>query len=794
MTGEWYGYVARWILDWGERRRMDLNGSPNAPTVHLIGVSVPRSGHNLVVRLLQALLAEDLFYCERYLVADCCQAMPCARRGTRRITFQKSHDLELDLPRDVGDACYVIQHRAPVPAILSAREKYAEEFGEAIAADRGAYAVWLGQNAHYLVTFYERWIANPPAWSVVVDYDDLVADPAEALRRIAGAAGIDVPEERLQAAVARTMPRGGQFGERPFVPRSIDASRYFDRDLLADFESIVIDAVPEYAARRVFDPVEYRETLIWRVYAALRAQWAGDVEEGIRLLGEATERWPDNGMLLYEQAWPFLRQERYAEAQRLLERSAERLPTHGPVLSLLVTAALAAGDVASALEPMRALATEVEPTLASRLRLAKVLAHHGDRPGTAAILDEVLSAAPQDPEVWREVSTVRQIRGELSEARLALESAIQLAPLQADLYFRHGQVLLTLGKPRRAGGSLRHSLALNPRQPAAWRLLAEALQDDGDHAGIVEAVDEARACCPDDVELLAAMAEARSRALIALPLAHQRRPTTAGGVARRLRRIAARLPGSRRVERVGDRIVRRLASRVGPVSRQEIQFAQLRAALGASEGRLVDTEQWMHGELEAAWAQAQRLEGALRALEATVAEEARQREEAWEHAEAAWEQAEALARALEAQTEATRGATEAAESVHAHAERLDAVLAEQTQVARDAWARAEHLGAVLAEQTEIATAAWAQANKLDAALAVQARGLQAMEAEIERLNLAVSERDRGLHGAWEEAHRLDAALQDKERELALLRAIVRRQEQALDEANAERRRVVAGSR
>ena len=42
---------------------MELNGTQAA---HLIGVSVPRSGHNLVVRLLQALCAA-LFYTWRPL-------------------------------------------------------------------------------------------------------------------------------------------------------------------------------------------------------------------------------------------------------------------------------------------------------------------------------------------------------------------------------------------------------------------------------------------------------------------------------------------------------------------------------------------------------------------------------------------------------------------------------------------------------------------------------------------------------------------------------------------------------
>lgn len=750
MTGWWYRYPARWNLNRDDHRRMQLNGTFGTQAAHLIGVSVPRSGHNLVVRLLQALLADDLFYCERYLVAGCCQTMPCARRGTRQITFQKSHDLELDDPRDVADACYVIQHRAPVPAILSAREKYAEEFGEAMAADRGAYAVWLGQQAHYLVSFYERWIAEPPANGVVVDYDDLVASPADALRRIARAAGIEAAEEQLQAAVEATMPRGGQFGECPFVPRSIDESRYLDRELLPVFESIVIDALPAYAPKRVFEPVELRGTLVWYVFAALRAERAGDADEGIRLLDDALGRWPDNGMLLYEQSWRFLKQARYAEAQVLLERAAVLLPSHPPILNLLVTAALAAGDAPAALGPMRALATQVEPTIPNRLRLAKVLAHNHDRAGAAEILYEVANAAPQDAQVWRDISKVRLVRGELSEARLALETAIQLAPLRADLYNRHADVLMTLQKPSRAVDSLRRSLALDPGQKAAWVMLVEALRAADDRAAILQAVEEARARFPGDVEFQATMAETRSRALLAPPpVSPPPGSSKADRLVRHVTALVGRLPGGERIDRVRGRIVRRLRTQLGPREQDEMELAPLRAALGAAEQRLAETEQRMHQELEAAWSQAHSLEDALKTLDAALAEAIVERDAAW-----------------------------------TQAERLDLALAEQTRDAEAAWTQARRLDAALAEQSRNAEAGWAQAQKLDAALAASDRALQAAYDEAQRLTQAVIDRDRRLQVAWEHAHRLDAALGEKDRELAMLRARLHRLERELDEATS----------
>jgi len=731
---------------------MALNVAGGTSAVHLIGVSVPRSGHNLVVRLLQALAPGDLFYCERYLASGCCQALPCVRRATRRISFQKSHDLEHDLPQNVADACYLVQHRAPVPAVLSARELHAEEYGEAIAADRDEYAVWLGRWAEYLVTFHARWIADPPENCVVVEYDDLISNPAAALRRIVSAAGIEAADADLQTAVERILPHGGICGERPFVPRSIEGSRYLDRELLATFESIVVDVLPGYAPSRVFEPVEYRGTLIWHVYSALRAQRTGDFEAGCELLDAAIQRWPDNGMLLYEQSWLLLRRKRYGEAQHLLERAAATYPAHPRILDLLVTAALAAGDAPAALAPMRRLAAEVEPTLANRLRLAKVLAHNGDQPGAAEIVDEVTGAAPQDAQVWRDVSEVHLIRGEPSEARLALETAIRLAPLQADLYVRHGDVLLTLGKAHRAVDALRQSLALDPRRAASWTLLLEALRAADDREGIVQAVHEARAAFPNDAELQAAMAEARRWALTA-PVRRASsdayRSSTSVGMVGRVAALVGRLPGARLLNRVRRAGLRHGESRPGPTSQDAIQLAQLRSALGVAEQRLAETEQRMHQELEAAWSQANSLDGALQRLDRALSEATAERE-------AAWSQAHALAAALES----------------------------QSQDAGAAWNQAERLDAALAEQRQDAESAWAQARALDAALAENDRALQAALEEVRRLNGTVGEQDRGLREARRQVDRLTSALDVKEGELQELRLRAWRLEEALRAASA----------
>ena len=258
--------------------------------------------------------------------------MPCARRGALPITFQKTHDFELNVPTDVPDAIYVILHRVPVPAVLSARELYADDYGEEVAADRGEYAVWLGRNAEYYVSFSERWLQSPPPRSVLIDYDDLARDPVAALRQVLETAGLEANDRAIHEAVAKTVPYGGLFGERAYVPRSIEKSRFLDRELLAVYESIIFDQVPGLAGERIFEAVAYRDTVTGGVFEALRTWRAGDTDAAIALLDGQIEAAPEMALLYYERAMLLQVQGRFVEAQASLQRASDLFPIHRPIL------------------------------------------------------------------------------------------------------------------------------------------------------------------------------------------------------------------------------------------------------------------------------------------------------------------------------------------------------------------------------------------------------------------------------------------------------------------------------
>jgi len=320
---------------------------------NVIGVSMPRSGHHLIARLLQAALQDDLFYCEYYSEPRCCQAVPCARRGGRLVTFQKSHDFDLNLATDVADSIYLIQHRAPVALLLSAREHYAtlqyhESYGDAIGSNRGEYAVWLGRQAHYYAAFSRRWLVSPPPNSVVVDYDELSSEPAGVLERLFTLAGIEVAAERIDGAVEATIQRAGRYGEHAYVPRAIDNSRYLDRELLAICESMLADELPHLAAQRVFDEVAYRNSVIWRVFSARQLWRDGDVASALAAVDEGILVDPDNGLLFHERAVILQSAGRYPEARDAIATAAMLLPQHPAILGTQADVNLTLGDVETA--------------------------------------------------------------------------------------------------------------------------------------------------------------------------------------------------------------------------------------------------------------------------------------------------------------------------------------------------------------------------------------------------------------------------------------------------------------
>ncbi len=178
-------------------------------------VSIPRSGHHLLVRLLRSYYrssdkhSRTFFYCGHY---KSCKTHPCSclTRGIVRfrknrpeplVILQKSHDRHMPFPgsnepkfwgvssyeepdlRVSLDHDYIIQIRDPIMSIIS---DYPLSCGEFTTVDK--WLQFAESGMLYRKAFLEKWILQNEYIETeryhVVRYEDMVDDPEVQLRKV----------------------------------------------------------------------------------------------------------------------------------------------------------------------------------------------------------------------------------------------------------------------------------------------------------------------------------------------------------------------------------------------------------------------------------------------------------------------------------------------------------------------------------------------------------------------------------------------------------------------------------
>ncbi|MBW7920525.1 MAG: hypothetical protein H3C51_00295 [Rubellimicrobium sp.] len=191
------------------------------------GASWPRSGHHLLVRLLQGYFGDRFGYCQHYHTsAACCGCLPCTRPD---IHLSKSHDFTADLPRDPARR-YLVQWRDFLPSVISDFELAVRAGGE---DSRTAFLSHASHRFGAWQAFRARWVDWGLAQGqIVLRYEDLLADPQAALARVIAAfAPGDTPDP---ARIARIVARvDGERIERGRVTRLAGAGVHAPRDMRA---------------------------------------------------------------------------------------------------------------------------------------------------------------------------------------------------------------------------------------------------------------------------------------------------------------------------------------------------------------------------------------------------------------------------------------------------------------------------------------------------------------------------------------------------------------------------------
>lgn len=198
----------------------------------VMGISWPRSGHHLLVRLLTGYFGSGFGYCEFHKappslkdIEQCCKQVPCAHLG--RIHFTKNHDFDLTVPQIAGQP-YLIQYRDFLPSVVSNFELFIRTGGEDSAESFRRFA--SNQFTRFL-DFSEKWVTSDFARDqMLVNYADLTADPQAALARIVTLFQPDVaPDMARIAEVVATVD--GQKVERAKTTKIAGAGVHASRDV-----------------------------------------------------------------------------------------------------------------------------------------------------------------------------------------------------------------------------------------------------------------------------------------------------------------------------------------------------------------------------------------------------------------------------------------------------------------------------------------------------------------------------------------------------------------------------------
>ncbi|WP_127112544.1 hypothetical protein [Shimia sediminis] len=170
----------------------------------VIGVSWPRSGHHLLVRLLTHYFGPDFKYCQFYGapppqldgIDACCQTVPCKYAG--RIHFTKSHDFDLDVPL-ISNQKYLVQYRKFSASVVSNYELNVRNGNEDSAL---AFRRFASYEFDRYQDFLRKWIEPPSNKNLLkLDYDQLLDDPEGSL---ADAVRFFLPGETVSTNRIRT--------------------------------------------------------------------------------------------------------------------------------------------------------------------------------------------------------------------------------------------------------------------------------------------------------------------------------------------------------------------------------------------------------------------------------------------------------------------------------------------------------------------------------------------------------------------------------------------------------------
>jgi hypothetical protein len=247
--------------------------------------------------ILRNTLGNKFGYCEFY-EDDCCKSVPCQspdKRDTAECTFffQKSHDFNLSDPIMIPGIFRVVQYRSPVPRSLSNYELYLKN---GVEDNIRTFRRFLVDEALYFCKFYNKWIEKPSSSLFVLTYEQLTADPLRALLHFFQFVNCPINLDHLSAGIAQSIGRRGR-DNAPLLPSQVFAHRYAGYPVLGNFEQLVLSNCPGYFPLRHFPAGDADNSLIGKVFHAMKSLREGDYHTAIPLANAAYAQDPQDQLL-----------------------------------------------------------------------------------------------------------------------------------------------------------------------------------------------------------------------------------------------------------------------------------------------------------------------------------------------------------------------------------------------------------------------------------------------------------------------------------------------------------------
>jgi predicted O-linked N-acetylglucosamine transferase (SPINDLY family) len=199
---------------------------------------------------------------------------------------------------------------------------------------------------------------------------------------------------------------------------------------------------------------------------------------------ETAEAWVQQGGVLFGQ-------QRWREASAALSQAVSLDPANAAAWRLLGAAEQSAGEMAAAQQAFERALALAPDDLESQIRYAFLLSLRGRPDGAIAILQGVVSRAPQLGLAWWILGHALGLADHLTQAIAATERAVELSPGQADSLLQLADLLFKHHRLIEAEHYARRLITEHPQYADGWSLLGYVLRAEWRHAESLAALERA---------------------------------------------------------------------------------------------------------------------------------------------------------------------------------------------------------------------------------------------------------------------------------------------------------------